>query len=504
MGSATLRACSNFIDGQFIQSTTEFATADNPSTGEPLCTVPMSTVQEAKQAVASARGAFEGGPWARTTPTARAEVLVALAEAMEARFTDIEADIVADTGCTARVTSMLQVGGALAHLRDFAEMAPMLASPQAFPISQLNGFGQSEVHREPHGVVAAFTPYNFPLLVSIWKAAPALLAGNTVVIKPSPLTPLGAQVFAEACHSVGLPPGVVNVLHGDAIAGQALAADPGVDLITFTGSTAVGAALMETASATTKPTLLELGGKSPSILLDDADIELATRGTLFACMLNSGQVCAGTTRMLVPRRIYGDVCELLRERVAAMVVGPAELDETDVGPVISSVHRDRIAGHVTGAVDQGARVAVGGSMPAGLPPGYYVEPTVLVDVDPSMAVAQEEIFGPVLSVIPYDSVADAVRIANGTRYGLAASVWSADLARARDVARRVESGTVWINDFGVADVTRTPFGGRKQSGLGAEFGVEGLFAYTQPKSIYTALDADVDNRGYSVVSLGWD
>jgi betaine-aldehyde dehydrogenase len=297
---------------------------------------------------------------------------------------------------------------------------------------------------------------------------------------------------------------VVNVLHGDAAVGQALAADPGVDLITFTGSTAVGVALMETASATTKPVLLEMGGKSPSILLDDADIELATRGTLFSCMLNSGQVCAGTTRMLVPRRLYGDVCDLLRERVAPMKVGPADSEESDVGPLISRAHRDRVLAHIAGAVEQGATVVAGGKVPAGLPPGYYVEPTVLVDVDPGMPVAQEEIFGPVLSVMPYDSVGEAVRIANGTRYGLAASIWSADLARARDVARRVESGTVWINDFGVADVARTPFGGRKQSGLGSEFGVEGLFAYTQPKSIYTALDADVDNRGYSVVGLDWD
>ena len=247
-----------------------------------------------------------------------------------------------------------------------------------------------------------------------------------------------------------------------------------------------------------------MGGKSPSILLDDADVELATRGTLFACMLNSGQVCAGTTRMLVPRRLYRDVCDLLKERVAPMKVGPADSEESDVGPLISQAHRDRVLAHITGAVQQGATLATGGTIPEGLPPGYYVEPTVLVDVDPRMPVAQEEIFGPVLSVIPYDSVGDAVRIANGTRYGLAASVWSSDLSRARDVARRVQSGTVWINDFGVADVTRTPFGGRKQSGLGAEFGVEGLFAYTQPKSVYTALDVDVDKRGYSVVSLGWD
>ncbi|ORA11660.1 aldehyde dehydrogenase family protein [Mycobacterium arosiense] len=498
------RSCRNYIGGQFHDSGSASITADNPSTGQVLCHVPLSTAEDAKQAVSAARAAYEDGPWRRTSPAARAQTLIALADALESRFDELEADLVADTGCTARVTAMLQVGGALAHLRDFVEMVGLLEYPQAFPIADLNGFGQSEIHREPYGVVAAFTPYNFPLLVLIWKIAPALLAGNTAVIKPSPLTPLAAQAFAEACEAVQLPPGVINVVHGDAVAGQALAKDPGVDLITFTGSTAVGRALMEAGAATAKPVLLEMGGKSPSILLEDADVELATRGTLFACMLNSGQVCAGTTRMLVPRRLYADVCDLLKQRASAMKVGPAEDDETDVGPVISAVHRDRILAHISSARDQGAAVLVGGASPTDLGDGYYVQPTVLAEVDEQMAVAQQEIFGPVLSVLPYDTVADAVRIANGTPYGLAASVWSHDLAQARALAHRIDSGTVWINDFGVADVRRTPFGGRKQSGVGAEFGVEGLLAYTQPKTIYTALDTNVDNRGYSVVALEWD
>jgi len=495
----------NFIAGDWRDSTGTPIAVDNPSTGEPFGSIPDSGAGDVDAAVTAARAAFEDGPWARMSPSDRAEVLRALAGSLESRFDELTEGLISDTGCSARMCPMLQAGAPLAHLRDFADMAPLLEKPTSFPIQSTPGFGQWELHREPVGVVGAFTPYNFPLFIAVWKAAPALLAGNTVVIKPSPLTPYGLDELARAAQDIGLPPGVLNVVHGDRVAGEALVEHDGVDLITFTGSTAIGKWVMAAAAGTAKEVILEMGGKSPAVVLPDADVELAVRGTLFSSMMHGGQACVATTRMLVPDSGYAEFLEVLERRAGELVVGPAPEFITDVGPVISGMQRDKVEKFVSSAVEQGARVLVGGERPTGVPEGgHYVAPTVLVDLDMSNVAASQEIFGPVLSVLRYSDVDDAVRIANDTQYGLAASVWGTDIERARSVAGRLQGGLVWINDAAQADVARTPFAGKKQSGVGTELGVDGLHGYTRVKSLYTALDTNIDARPYGAVGSEWE
>ncbi|GAB2858029.1 aldehyde dehydrogenase [Actinocorallia aurea] len=498
------RTLANFIDGRFTEHAGPVLAFDDPSTGDVLGTIPDSGAAEIDQAVAAARRAFAEGPWPRMTAGERADVLRAIAGVLEARFPELSAALVADTGSTVRLGPILQAGSPIAHLRDFASMAPLLERPVAHPVDTFPGFGQWEVHREPVGVVGAFTPYNFPLFMAVWKAAPALLAGNTVVLKPSPLTPVGLDELASAAVEAGLPDGVLNIVHGDRAAGEALAAHPGVDLLSFTGSSAVGRQIMAAAGANLTDVIMELGGKSPALVLPDADAELAVRGTLYSSMMHSGQACVATTRMLVPDSRYEEFCALLAERAEALVLGPATDPASDVGPVVSAAARVRIEKHIAAAVEQGARVLVGGELPAGLPEGgHYVAPTVLVDLDNTNIGAREEFFGPVLSVLRYRDIDDAVAQANDSPYGLAAAVWGTDLRQARDVASRIESGLTWINEAGAADVARTPLAGRKSSGVGAELGPDGLLAYTRPKSLYTGLDTDPATRAYPLVGSRW-
>ncbi|NKQ53203.1 aldehyde dehydrogenase [Amycolatopsis sp. K13G38] len=495
----------NFIDGDWRESSRPSLAVDDPSTGAVIGSIPDSGAEEIDAAVTAARRAFSDGPWARMAPTDRAQVLRDLATVLESRFDELVDGLISDTGCSARMCPMLQAGAPLAHLRDFAEMAPLLEKPVPFPIQSSPGFGQWELHREPVGVVGAFTPYNFPLFIAVWKAAPALLAGNTVVLKPSPLTPYGLDAFALAAKEAGLPDGVVNVVHGDREAGTALVEHAGVDLVTFTGSTAVGKRVMSAAAGTAKEVILEMGGKSPAVVLPDADIELAVRGTLFSSMMHGGQACVATTRMLVPDSRYEEFLEALARRANQLVVGPAAEFTTDVGPVVSQAQREKVEKYVSAAVEQGGRVIAGGDRPAGVPEGgHYVAPTVLADLANDNIAAREEIFGPVLSVLRYSDVDDAIRIANDTQYGLAAAVWSSDVERARSVAARLQSGLTWINDVAQAEVARTPFAGKKQSGVGTELGADGLFGYTKVKSLYTALDENLDARPYGAVGSEWE
>jgi len=499
-----MRSFQNLVDGEWRSPVGTTISVDDPSTGIVFGEVPDSPMSEVDAAVSAARRAFDG-PWRRMTVADRAKALLDIASALESRFDELVGSMIEDTGATARFCPMLQVGAPMAHLRDFAEMGHHLEHPESFPIDTNPGFGQWELHREPVGVVGAFTPYNFPLFMCVWKVAPALLAGNTVVLKPSPLTPVGPDALAQAVLDAGLPPGVVNVVHGDREPGEALVAHPGVDLISFTGSTAVGTRVMAAAAATAKEVILELGGKSPALVLPDADLELAVRGTLFSSMMHAGQACVATTRMLVPESRYDEALELLEARASVLKVGPADDFVTDVGPVISDAARVRVEKFISAGLEHGARALVGGEAPQDVPEGgHYVSPTVLVDLDNDNPAAHEEIFGPVLSVLKYRDVDDAVRIANDTPYGLAASVWGADLRRAREVALRVRGGLTWVNDAAQADVRRTPLAGRGMSGVGSENGRDGLFAYTKVRSLYTALDGDLDNRAYGVVGSEWE
>jgi acyl-CoA reductase-like NAD-dependent aldehyde dehydrogenase len=343
--------------------------------------------------------------------------------------------------------------------------------------------GNSLVVREPVGVVGAITPWNYPLHQIAAKVAPALTAGCTVVLKPSEVTPLNAYILAEIMEEVGAPAGVFNLVSGTGpVVGEAIAAHPGIDMVSFTGSTRAGRRVSEVAAASVKRVALELGGKSPNVILDDADLETAVVGGIRNVMLNSGQTCSALTRMLVPRERLAEAEAIAAAAIGQTVVGDPFAAETAVGPLVSAVQRDRVRSYIERGVAEGARLVCGGAdAPAGLERGFYVQPTVFSDVTPEMTIAQEEIFGPVLAIMPYDDEDDAVRIANDTIYGLAGGVWSADEERAKRVARRLRTGQVEING-GVFNPL-APFGGYKQSGHGRELGPYGIEEFLTLKSL---------------------
>jgi aldehyde dehydrogenase (NAD+) len=341
--------------------------------------------------------------------------------------------------------------------------------------------GQALVRREPVGVVGAIVPWNVPLFTTIAKLAPSLAAGCTVVLKPSPETPLDAIILAEALIEIGLPAGVVNILPAGRETGEYLVTHPGVDKISFTGSTAAGKRIAALCGERLRRYSLELGGKSAAIILEDADLESTMAGLLPAAMMNNGEACVAQTRILAPRDRYREIVDALSERVGAQKVGDPLDPATEVGPLAAGRQRDRVEKYIALGQEEGAKISVGGGRPVGLDKGWYVEPTVFIDVDNKMRIAQEEIFGPVVCVIPYGDAAEAVAIANDSDYGLSGSVWTADPQRGLDVARQVRTGTYTINgftlDFG------TPFGGYKQSGIGREFGPEGLELFLELKSV---------------------
>ena len=389
----------------------------------------------------------------------------------------------------------------LTHFSYFADLAETYAWQRPGPIATFPALSQSVIHREPIGVVGAIAPWNFPLLLTLWKVGPALAAGNSVVVKPDEHTPLSILEFARIAERNGLPPGVLNVVPGDGPdAGARLASHPDVGKIAFTGSTAVGREIMRLASETVKHVTLELGGKGPSIVLDDADLDLAVDGVLYGCFVYSGQACESGTRALVPRHLQDEFIDRMIARAKTIVVGPTRDWDTDMGPVIDADQRDRILGYIDGARAEGATVALGGTTMAGdgFTKGFWVAPTILTGVRSDMRVAREEIFGPVLSVIAYDTDDEAVAIANDSDYGLAASIWSTDNARALTMAERIEAGSVWINDAHGINC-QLPFGGYKQSGLGRELGPDALDAYTEVKTVALDLSGGRPAKPYALL-----
>jgi aldehyde dehydrogenase (NAD+) len=490
------------VGGKWVESVSgRWLQVEDPATGQVFAEVPDGTAEDASAAVEAARAAFDSGPWPRLAPEERRAKLLELHGVLVGQMDELVQTTIRDTGATARVAAGMQVGGALAMLPPLAETALLLGSTSLGVMDQ-PCLGHGELVREPVGVCTAFTPFNFPLFLGVTKIAGAIAMGNTVVIKPSPLAPLPVIALVRACEEAGIPPGVVNVVTGGADPGEVLASHPSVDKVSFTGSTAVGRRIMELAAPTVKRLTLELGGKAPVVILDDADLDLALRGALFSAFVHSGQVCICGTRLLIPESRYDEVCSRLVELVAPIRVGLPSDPATDMGPLISANQRDRVEEAVAGAVRDGATVLAGGRRPDGLEQGYFYEPTILIGVDPEMDVAQMEIFGPVLPVIGYETDDDAVSIANDVEYGLAASVWSGDLARGRAVARRIQAGTVWVNDWGVS-VPGAPVGGIKQSGFGFELGELGAFEYTQLRYIHCALDQDYRRRFYGIVCPSW-
>jgi acyl-CoA reductase-like NAD-dependent aldehyde dehydrogenase len=464
-----------FIGGRWVApSTRETIDVHNAGNGEVMGRIPAGGEKDVDAAVAAARGALEG--WSRTPPEKRAEYLEKISAALKARADELAKTIAQEVGMPLKMSGRIQAGLPIANFANFAKILKDFKFEERV--------GNSLVVREPVGVVGAITPWNYPLHQITLKVAPALAAGCTVVLKPSEVAPFNAFFLAEAMESAGLPAGVFNLITGFGTpAGEALVKHPGVDMISFTGSTRAGRRISELAAQTVKRVALELGGKSASVILEDADLAAAVKGTVNGCYLNSGQTCTALTRMLVSEAQYPEAARLATEAARGFVVGDPLAETTRLGPLTSQAQLERVRGYIRKGQQEGAELLAGGAeAPEGTPSGgYYVRPTVFGKVKNSMTIAQEEIFGPVLSIIPYKDEEDAIRIANDSPYGLAGAVWSKDEARAQRVARRIRAGQIDIN--GGAFNMNAPFGGFKQSGHGREAGVYGLEEFLEYKSL---------------------
>ncbi len=463
-----------YIGGKWVPSSGS-GTIDviDSTTEQVIGTVPDGSVDDVDRAVAAARAAFPS--WSATPVADRTAVLTAVGEALAER-TDLLADLIThEVGMPRLFSQLVQVGLPLNSFRTAAQVAEDFTWEQTV--------GNSLVVREPIGVVGCITPWNYPLHQIAAKVAPALAAGCTVVLKPSEVAPLNAFVLAQIFEQVGLPPGVFNLVTGfGPVVGEAIAAHRGVDMVSFTGSTRAGRRVSELASATVKRVTLELGGKSANVILDDADLDQAVPDGVRKCYINSGQTCSALTRMLVPRGRLAEVEALAASAAESSTPGDPFEAETRIGPLVSAVQRDRVRNYIDKGIGEGATLVTGGSeAPEGLDTGFFVRPTVFSSVTRDMTIARDEIFGPVLAIIPSDSEEEAVDIANDTEYGLAGGVWSADPDRAQAVARRLRTGQVEINGGGFNPMA--PFGGYKQSGNGREFGAVGLEEYLEVKSM---------------------
>ncbi|MGX1675524.1 aldehyde dehydrogenase family protein [Streptomyces sp. NPDC055400] len=474
-----------YIDGKWSEGSGDTALAViNPATGAQLADVPQATVADIDDAVLAARRAFDEGPWGRTTPAERAVVLHRFADLLAARKPEIVDLTVAEAGSPRKLAETLQVQSPLDHLADMVDR--VLATFQfsrPMPPTFGAGIGQGVVLREPAGVVAAITPFNYPFLTNMSKVVPALAAGCTIVLKPSPYTPLAALLIAEIAEQAEIPPGVLNVVTGDIAAGERLTTHAGVDVVTFTGSDAVGAKIMAQGAPGIKKVVLELGGKSANIILDDADLDRAVPHAALGFTRHSGQGCACLTRVLVHRSRYPETVERLSVALAGLKIGDPDDPATDMGPLIREAQRERVERYVRIGQEDGARLVYGGGRPTGLDSGFFHEPTLFADVRNSMRIAQEEIFGPVGVVIPFDDDTEAAAIANDSDFGLSGAVWAADPKRAFAVARQVRTGMVALNGGGGGTNPHGPFGGYKRSGIGREFGEAGLEEYLETKAV---------------------
>ena len=464
-----------FIGGRWVApSGREMIDVHNAGTGEVMGRVPAGNAKDVDAAVAAARGALD--KWSATSPSVRSELLEKISAGLKARADELAKTIAQEVGMPLKLAGRIQAGLPIANFANFAKLLKEFVFEERV--------GNSLVTREPVGVVAAITPWNYPLHQIALKVAPALAAGCTVVLKPSEVAPFNAFILAEAIEAAGLPQGVFNLVTGfGADAGEALVKHLGVDMISFTGSTRAGKRISELAAQSVKRVALELGGKSASVILDDADLATAVKGTVNGCYLNSGQTCTALTRMLVPDSLYQEAARIAAEVAKSFTVGDPLAETTRLGPLTSQAQLERVRGFIRKGLQEGAELLAGGAdAPEGVPPGgYYVKPTVFGRVKNDMTIAREEIFGPVLSIIPYKDEEDAVRIANDTVYGLAGAVWSRDDARAQRVARRIRAGQVDVN--GGAFNMNAPFGGFKQSGHGREAGVYGLEEFLEYKSL---------------------
>jgi betaine-aldehyde dehydrogenase len=470
-----------YIGGDWVApSGSDVIEVVSPASEEVIGQVPHGTPADVDKAVAAARHAFDKGPWPRMSPVERAEVLARLSAGLQARSQDIADTISSQNGSPKQWSIMGQVFSATMVLDTYVG----LAATYEWIDTRTGMMGNTvRVRRAPVGVVAAITPWNVPLFIAALKLGPAMISGCTVVLKPSPETPLDSYLLAEAALEAGVPEGVINIIPAGRETGEYLVKHPGIDKVSFTGSTAAGMRIGELCGAQLKRCTLELGGKSAAIVLDDVQLDDTMLGNLVQSgVMNNGQVCGAQSRILVSKQRYAEVIDALGAAMGALQVGHPLDDTTQIGPLVAERQRARVEGYIDAGKSAGARVVVGGGRPADLQSGWYVEPTVFADVDNSMAIAQEEIFGPVLSVIPYDTEEQAIDIANDSEYGLCGSVWTSDPAHGERVAAQVRTGVVAINSAMILDFN-SPFGGFKKSGIGRELGPEGIAPYTELQSI---------------------
>jgi acyl-CoA reductase-like NAD-dependent aldehyde dehydrogenase len=475
-----------YVNGAWVVPEGDRAEVVNPATEEVIGSAPVGGLAEAEAAVAAARAAFDSGPWPRMSQQERCDVLTHFHDLLAARHDELEELIVTECGATRALARVAHIGIAMDHFRfalgearrrqAITPLAPLL-SPAAGGRGVL---GSAVTVREPAGVVSAITAFNYPYLINLGKIVPALVMGNTLVLKPSPYTPLEALVLGDIATEAGIPPGAFNVITGGADVGQLLTCDGRVDMVTFTGSETVGAAVMAQAAPTIKKVLLELGGKSALIACDDVDVDMVAEQAARGLTFQAGQGCGLCSRFLVHTSILPAFVARAAAVLEDVTVGDPADPATQMGPLIREAQRTRVAGMVDAAVRHGATVAAGGGRPANLTKGFFYEPTLLTDVGNRDTIAQEEVFGPVGVVIGFDTDDEAVALANDSRYGLSGAIWSADAARAFNLALRIRTGNIRIN--GGAPV-ETPFGGYKRSGIGREYGTHGLDEYTEVKAV---------------------
>ncbi|MFO7263282.1 MAG: aldehyde dehydrogenase family protein [Bacillota bacterium] len=485
-----------FIDGQWMPASTgETYDVYNPATGAVVAKVAKGGREDVERAVRAARAVFDAGIWSERSPQERGELLIDIGKRISKHAQELVRLEVMSSGGTIRRVSFSDVVMVSEVFQTMGKMLAAYSLDEELPDLTFPGVGKGKVWREPVGVCAAITPWNMPMMLAAWKIAPALAMGNTIVIKPASYTPLSTLKLAEIISQV-VPPGVVNVVTGSgAEVGEALVTHPEVDKVAFTGSTEVGRRIMQLASGTIKRTTLELGGKSPNILLEDADLEIALPGSLFGVFLHSGQLCESGTRLFVPANLYDKVIEGLVELTSKLKLGnPADM-ATDVGPVISRQQKETVLAYIESGLNEGAKIVCGGreAHVPGCEKGHFIEPTIFVDVRNDMKIAQEEIFGPVLSVIRYEDLDEAIRMANDTIYGLAAGIWTRDEEKALAIARKIRAGTVWINDWHRLR-SDGPFGGYKQSGLGRELGKYALDEYSEIKHVHITNEPQLAKR----------
>ncbi len=490
-----------YIDGEWVEASSgERFEVLNPATAEPIASVPKASVEDTRAAIDAARRAFDSGEWRNMSPGERSRVLLRLADLVEAELERLAELETRNMGKTIKLSKESDFPLGIDNIRFLAGAARTL---EGIAAGEYIPDGTTFIRREPVGVVACILPWNFPWLMFVWKVIPALAVGNTVVVKPASYTPLTAIETVKLAEKAGIPKGVLNIITGPGgVVGEELCRNPKVDMIAFTGETSTGKKIMELASGTAKKLQLELGGKAPFIVLDDANLEAAVEGAVFGGLFNVGQDCVQASRFYVHESLYEKFLNALVAKIKRLRIGDPMDRETDIGPLVSKAQQERMIRYVKTGLEEGAKIAVGGKVPDLPPPfnkGFFYEPTVFYDASQDMKISCEEIFGPVLTVMPFKTDEEAIEKANDTIYGLAASVWTTNIARAMKFVKELRFGSVWVNEHDIF-LSEAPHGGYKQSGFGRDLSIYSLHEYTQIKNVYIDITGEARKPWYYWVS----